>query len=115
MVPIYRQLPVIAHTHRSARYTRGLRITEYSNYHYSDMNWRRLELSPEIYGLFVLVKGGHRRSDRSFYAIGRIIRFPDGSYELASTDRFDGQICPTCRMFRPDICDYYYININEIK
>lgn len=78
------------------------------------MNWRRLELSPDVCGLFVLVKGVHRRSGRSFHAIGRIIRFPDGSFQLAYADHYNatGAIC---RMFRRDICDYYYININEIK
>ena len=78
------------------------------------MNWRKLELTDEMLGTLVLIKGRNKNNNREFYALGHIEKFSKG-YCLAWSIVDSGSHRPTIREFNTDLCEYYYINIDEIK
>lgn len=77
------------------------------------MNWRKIEKSFETVGMLALVKGGIKGSDSSFYEVGRIGRLNDGLTLTSVTTTHKG--IPATRIFDFNKCEYWYINIDEIK
>lgn len=77
------------------------------------MNWRKLEMTFEAVGMFALIKGVIKGADSCFYEVGRIGRLNDG---LALTSAITiHKNKPATRIFNFEECEYWYININEIK
>lgn len=74
------------------------------------MNWRTLEFTEATDGIHALVKGQHRESGKVFYGIGTIMMI-NGKPRLINIENTH----PISRQFNPDTCDYWYIDIDEIK
>lgn len=77
------------------------------------MNWRKLEKTFDVVGMFVLIKGKVKESDSFFYEVGRLGRLNDDLTLTSVITNLKGT--PVTRIFHFDKCDYWYINIDEIK
>lgn len=78
------------------------------------MNWRKLEKTLDIAGMFVLIKGTRKHNGISFYEVGRLIISDNDIVLVSVVSRTRGRE-PMVREFNYNECDYWYININEIK
>lgn len=80
------------------------------------MNWKRLNIKKdldEIIGMHVLVKGRNTKTGKEFYTTGYVARY-DGDIILEREEDHEGRYVDCVRTFS-DHCEYWIINIDEIK
>ncbi len=77
------------------------------------MNWRKLENTFDVVGMFVFVKGTVKGSNYNFYEVGRLGRFNNDLAITSAITNLMGK--PTNLVFDFEKCEYWYINIDEIK
>ncbi len=91
-----------------------IRLAQSMNLNNDDMNWRKLENTFDVAGMFVLVKGTRKHNGLSFYEVGRLV-ISDNGIVLVSVVTKTRAREPMVRELNYNECDYWYINIDEIK
>ena len=80
------------------------------------MHWKRLNPESDLekmIGMHILVKGRNTKTGKEFYTTGYVATY-DGDFILEREEDHDGRYVDCVRTFS-EHCDYWIINIDEIK
>lgn len=77
------------------------------------MMWKKLQLTDELIGMHVLVKGYNRSTNKWFYALGYIDKYSN-EFSLRREEDKERGFIENVRIFSRSI-SYFYINIDKIQ